>query len=115
MAALLLLLLVFLVFRRLTSGPSVVDEPPNQAPEYSGVIPLRTLQQVSGGWVAEADPSWLGLLYSDDAIEGCKALATRLPFIPSETLTILDTQGLPVVECPLTLDLAVDLIRSSGQ
>ena len=102
-----LLLLVLLLVRRVFLAPQGAQEPENRAEEYSGVLPLYSLQQVQGGWMAEPEPGWLAVQDHDGAMAACRELAARLPFAPSETLTILDGEGLPLVECPLELDLGL--------
>ena len=92
------LLLLVLLWRLLPEQqPDVLT---NHALQVQSILPLLELHHLDGGWVGVIDDDWGGLTDSDQAWRACVQVAEKLGTMESGAVSLMDSKGLPVVDCP---------------
>jgi hypothetical protein len=76
--------------------------PPDMKERFTDVAPFLAFTDAGPeGWVGRLDPTWAG--YTDRAVAdaACAALLLRLAPTGTQTILLLDAEGLPAHECLL--------------
>ncbi len=74
--------------------------PPDLKARFTDVAPFLEFSEMGrDGWVGRVDPTWAGLTDPEVADAACATLLLRLQPTGTQTILILDAEGLPTREC----------------